>query len=234
VPYFPKKRANHYKCRGCGDWFTPGNVSCCVAHAPGTCCHYGETRIEEEPNARGTGEAELADMGERRGEMVDGFVCRTGAGRGAQETNDQPAVASDPVEVDTWEKLEAEMLGVAPLMHQVRKETVRDWAARITALREKDRIEYGNEWQIADEALEALAAMTAERDEALDKLAATKDACDKCCDGYKQLEAERDRLKAAVEQVEKEMRSGNLKTYTHQSRRIAWAEALRKAREGTT
>lgn len=41
------------KCPGCHKWYvpTPGmeNVSCCVAHGPGTCCHYSETEIPAEP-----------------------------------------------------------------------------------------------------------------------------------------------------------------------------------------
>lgn len=45
MPYFPKKQKQEtaYKCAGCGQWYLRGNVSCCVLHAPGTCCHYGET-----------------------------------------------------------------------------------------------------------------------------------------------------------------------------------------------
>lgn len=39
------------KCPGCGKWYvpTPGmeNVSCCVAHGPGSCCHYSETEVPE-------------------------------------------------------------------------------------------------------------------------------------------------------------------------------------------
>jgi hydrogenase maturation factor len=32
-----------YTCPVCGGTFRKGNISCCVAHAPGTCCHYGDT-----------------------------------------------------------------------------------------------------------------------------------------------------------------------------------------------
>lgn len=43
MPYFPRKSESAYKCQGCGQWYIRGNLSCCVAHTPGTCCHYGET-----------------------------------------------------------------------------------------------------------------------------------------------------------------------------------------------
>jgi hypothetical protein len=45
MPYFPTRQESAYRCEGCGDWFIPSNVSCCVAHAPGTCCHVTETRV---------------------------------------------------------------------------------------------------------------------------------------------------------------------------------------------
>ena len=44
MPYFPKAEEQApYKCPGCGGWFYRGNMNCAVNHAPGTCCHYGET-----------------------------------------------------------------------------------------------------------------------------------------------------------------------------------------------
>lgn len=46
------------KCPGCDKWFvpTPGmeGVSCCVAHGPGTCCHFSETEV---PRSGGRGPA---------------------------------------------------------------------------------------------------------------------------------------------------------------------------------
>lgn len=45
MPYFPKQSETAYRCAGCGGSFVRGNVSCCVAHAPGTCCHYGEKPV---------------------------------------------------------------------------------------------------------------------------------------------------------------------------------------------
>ena len=43
TPYFPKQtEIPAYRCQGCGGWFYPGNMQCCVAHAPGTCCHHYE------------------------------------------------------------------------------------------------------------------------------------------------------------------------------------------------
>lgn len=45
MPYFPKQSESAYYCPRCKAWFLRGNVSCCVAHAPGTCCHYGETQV---------------------------------------------------------------------------------------------------------------------------------------------------------------------------------------------
>ena len=53
MTYFPiieKREPVPEKCPGCGDWYvpTPGmeNVSCCVAHGPGSCCHFSETKVE--------------------------------------------------------------------------------------------------------------------------------------------------------------------------------------------
>ena len=34
-----------YRCPVCHGWFRAGNVSCAVAHAPGTCCHLGDTSV---------------------------------------------------------------------------------------------------------------------------------------------------------------------------------------------
>jgi hypothetical protein len=45
MPYFPTSKESAYRCQGCGQWFIPSGVSCCVAHAPGTCCHMGETPV---------------------------------------------------------------------------------------------------------------------------------------------------------------------------------------------
>lgn len=42
MPYFPQQQETAYKCQGCGQWYYRGNVSCCVLHTPGSCCHFGE------------------------------------------------------------------------------------------------------------------------------------------------------------------------------------------------
>ena len=39
-----------YKCDICGGYFLRGNVSCCVIHAPGECCHYGDQPINPTPS----------------------------------------------------------------------------------------------------------------------------------------------------------------------------------------
>ena len=38
-----------YKCRMCGKWWSKvSNMSCCVMHSSGTCCHqYSDIEIEE-------------------------------------------------------------------------------------------------------------------------------------------------------------------------------------------
>lgn len=49
MPYFPLKiEGSAYKCPACGQWFWSGDAtfSCCVLHEPGSCCHFGETKIE--------------------------------------------------------------------------------------------------------------------------------------------------------------------------------------------
>ena len=45
MTYFPLPRELRFQCPGCKKWFMPGNYSCCVLHAPGTCCHYSDTEI---------------------------------------------------------------------------------------------------------------------------------------------------------------------------------------------
>ena len=45
MPYFPMRQETVYRCQGCGRWFTPGMLTCCVLHAPGTCCHMGEMEV---------------------------------------------------------------------------------------------------------------------------------------------------------------------------------------------
>ena len=47
------------KCPGCEKWFVlnpaMANVSCCVLHGPGSCCHFSETEVpapEETPEER--------------------------------------------------------------------------------------------------------------------------------------------------------------------------------------
>lgn len=34
-----------YQCAICHGLFVQGSVCCCVAHPPGTCCHYGDTPV---------------------------------------------------------------------------------------------------------------------------------------------------------------------------------------------
>ena len=53
MPYFPKDTERAYRCPNCGGWFIPGNISCCVAHAPGTCCHEYETPTIARPSKVG-------------------------------------------------------------------------------------------------------------------------------------------------------------------------------------
>lgn len=54
MPYFPQQdqRPNTYWCPVCKAHFTHGTRRCLVAHAPGTCCHHYETRVES--RAEGT------------------------------------------------------------------------------------------------------------------------------------------------------------------------------------
>jgi hypothetical protein len=50
MTYFPPVPAPvPEKCPGCGAWYirpSGVHVGCCVAHSPGTCCHFGETKVE--------------------------------------------------------------------------------------------------------------------------------------------------------------------------------------------
>ena len=34
-----------YRCGLCGKYFLRGNVTCCVMHSPGTCCHLGDQEV---------------------------------------------------------------------------------------------------------------------------------------------------------------------------------------------
>ena len=43
MAYFPVR--DSYLCPGCGGHFKDGGVRCAVLHAPGTCCHYGDTPL---------------------------------------------------------------------------------------------------------------------------------------------------------------------------------------------
>lgn len=40
-----------YQCSICGEWWLASNptVSCCVAHSPGTCCHFGDVKPDPTP-----------------------------------------------------------------------------------------------------------------------------------------------------------------------------------------
>jgi hypothetical protein len=52
MPYFPlKSDPSPYRCEGCKRWFLPSNMSCCVAHGPGSCCHEYETEVEIKPRS---------------------------------------------------------------------------------------------------------------------------------------------------------------------------------------
>lgn len=56
MAYFPTRVEQASKCPGCGRWYLPASASCCVAHAPGTCCHYGEVEVAPpEPTREGRG-----------------------------------------------------------------------------------------------------------------------------------------------------------------------------------
>ncbi len=46
MPYFPTRTEQAYRCPGCQKWFLMGNMSCCVLHAPGSCCHEFEQPID--------------------------------------------------------------------------------------------------------------------------------------------------------------------------------------------
>jgi hypothetical protein len=50
MPYFPPESDadNEYWCPNCRMRYRVPRVraSCCVLHSPGSCCHYGETKVE--------------------------------------------------------------------------------------------------------------------------------------------------------------------------------------------
>ena len=55
MPYYPKAEAPNaqpYWCPNCAAWFLPQcgpvQLSCCVIHQPGDCCHHGETKLVAE------------------------------------------------------------------------------------------------------------------------------------------------------------------------------------------
>ena len=52
TPYFPTEQEQEYTCPNCGGRFRPTGLSCCVLHAPGTCCHYGDIDCSTGKNAR--------------------------------------------------------------------------------------------------------------------------------------------------------------------------------------
>ena len=48
MPYFqPIEQPKPYYCPNCKKFFIPSNFSCAVAHAPGDCCHYMETEVND-------------------------------------------------------------------------------------------------------------------------------------------------------------------------------------------
>jgi hypothetical protein len=56
VTYYPLKvEPVPEKCPGCGKWhIRVQNISCCVMHPPGTCCHMGEQEVPEPQRWRAT------------------------------------------------------------------------------------------------------------------------------------------------------------------------------------
>jgi len=38
-----------YRCPTCRGYFLKGNVSCCVMHMAGECCHYGDVPVDVTP-----------------------------------------------------------------------------------------------------------------------------------------------------------------------------------------
>ena len=78
--YFPKIEegpAVPTKCPGCAKWYVPNparaNVSCCVMHYPGSCCHYSETEVpapEEIPAER---RVEVTQMGDAERKFIEVF-----------------------------------------------------------------------------------------------------------------------------------------------------------------
>ena len=54
MPFFPERPPWDIEwCPKCRAWFGykggGARVSCCVMHAPGDCCHYGQTRLDVTP-----------------------------------------------------------------------------------------------------------------------------------------------------------------------------------------
>jgi hypothetical protein len=81
----------------------------------------------------------------------------------------EPEVVAPPPE-DSWEQLEADMRLGHVLSKQygsgdIDADYARDWAARITALREKDRVASSDRWDARNAALtHRIEELTAERD----------------------------------------------------------------------
>ncbi len=52
MPYYPRANDRTYFCPNCRGWFwrASGNIQvlCTVYHAPGACCHYGETPVDDQ------------------------------------------------------------------------------------------------------------------------------------------------------------------------------------------
>jgi hypothetical protein len=56
MTYFPELSntpTTPKKCPGCGEWYVRlpeyMNVACTVAHSPGSCCHFGESKVQSPP-----------------------------------------------------------------------------------------------------------------------------------------------------------------------------------------
>ena len=54
MPYFANGSGGCvYLCPNCRAWYQEGHLQCAVKHSPGSCCHYGETRLQRDPDGHG-------------------------------------------------------------------------------------------------------------------------------------------------------------------------------------
>ena len=84
------------RCAGCGKWFEPipemQNVSCCVMHPPGTCCHYTEREVDAPVPASPKRFAEMTDAMLVREMYAMGILALRDAIRAEAITDMQPMV----------------------------------------------------------------------------------------------------------------------------------------------